>query len=265
MKFRKIISAVLGAAVALTVGAETVLANEPSEEYEIDTVGITFSSYEDFAENSGKALSECDDRQFMKYSDFIYLPSSLTERTEDISEILIAPTYCRTVFDIDGTTITSYHFNDDRDYSSVKEHGWKKDMNGTEVYLFTDNHSMGGGRMYYFEENGNYFALSVGADFGEAGSFMTKVYTDDHLFEENGSLYYINDNGEKESGLKKVGGHYYYFQKNDKSAVTDKVIEINSTVYKFNENGVCMGKFTGYAVMSDGTRIYYKNGKPVTE
>lgn len=263
MKIKGIISAILGAAVALTVGAGAVFANE--EVHESDTFGFTFGSYEDFAENSGEALSECDDGQFMKYSDFIYLPTSLTERTADITEILIAPTYCRTVFDIDGTNITSYYFRDDSDYTKIKEHGWKNDVNGAEVYLFTDNHSADGGRMYYFEENGNYFALSAGADFGEAGSFMTKVFIDEHLREEDGKLYYINDSGEKESGWKTVRGHDYYFRKGDCSAVSGRLFTIKGVTYRFTENGVCMGKFTGKTKSADGGIVCYENGKVVSE
>ncbi|MGN0695417.1 MAG: hypothetical protein ACI4J5_01480 [Oscillospiraceae bacterium] len=268
MRNKKIISSVLGAAMALTVGtvpvcADSTRSGESTGYYYNDNIeAVVFNSYEDFAEYSLEAFSVYYDGQFMKDADFLCLPSTLTDRTEDINSITITPTYCRTVFDIDGTEIVSYSYKDDYRYSYIKDCGWKKNVNGAEVYMYTD--SNGQGRLYYFEENGRYYALSVGADFGEAGCFMTKVFIDEHLYEEDGKLYCINDDGEKESGWKTINGHKYYFRRSDCTAVKGKVFAIGSTAYKFTENGVCLGKFSGKVKTSDGA-AYYENGKLVSE
>lgn len=271
MRNKRIISAVLGAAMALTVGAVPVCADstqsgEGTGYYYNDSIAaIVFGSYEDFAEYSYEAFSVCYDGQFMKDADFLCLPSTLTERTEDITDITITPTYCRIIFDIDGTEIVSYSYKDDYRYSYVKDFGWKKSVNSAEVYMYQDSNVLGGGNLYYFEENGKYYALSVGADFGEAGSFMTKVFIDEHLYEEDGKLYYINDDGEKESGWKTVNGHDYYFRRSDCSAVSGKLFTIKGVTYKFTENGVCLGKFNGKAKTSDGGVACYENGIIVSE
>ncbi|MGN1415761.1 MAG: hypothetical protein ACI4XF_02890 [Oscillospiraceae bacterium] len=268
MRNKRIISAIIGAAMALTVGAVTVCADTASGEgtgyyYNDSIAAVVFNSYNDFAEYSSEAFSVYYDGQFMKDADFLYLPSTLTDRTEDIICITITSTYCRTVFDIDGTEIVSYNYKDDYRYNYIKDCGWKKNVNNSEVYMYTD--SDGRGRMYYFEENGKYYALSVGADFGEAGSFMTKVFIDEHLCEENGKLYYIGDDDKKESGWKTVNGHDYYFRKGDCSAAAGGLFTIDGVTYKFTENGVCLEKFTGKAKSSDGGVVCYENGKIVSE
>ena len=86
------------------------------------------------------------------------------------------------------------------------------------------------------------------------------VNADSSIGEENGQLYCYNDSGEKESGWKEINGHSYYFRSSDKTAICGKAAEIGDVVYKFNDNGICKGKFTGYATQSDGSRVYYKDG-----
>lgn len=255
--------------MALTVGAVPVCADtvnsENIEYYEDESItGVIFDSYEAYLAYYEEVFDKFTYDDYMKDADYLPLPTSYADRLSDISEIMVTSRYCRIVFDIDGTKIVSYSYKDDYDYSMVKDHGWKYDVNGAEVYMFTDRSVYGGGRLYYFEENGRYYALSVNADFGEAGSFMTKVFIDEHLREEDGKLYYINDEGEKESGWKTVNGHKYYFRRSDCTAVKGKVFEIGSTAYKFTENGVCLGKFTGKVKTPDGV-AYYENGKLVSE
>lgn len=269
MRNKRIISSIIGAVMAMTMGTVPVCADTANSEntgyYEDESIaGVRFDSFEAYLAYYEEFFGEFNDDDFMKDSDFLMIPTSYADRLSDISEIIVTSRYCRIVFDIDGIKIVSYSYKDDFDYSMVKDHGWKYDVNGAEVYMFTDRNAPVGGKMYYFEENGKYYALSMGADFGEAGSFMTKVFTDEHLYEEDGKLYYINDDGEKESGWKTVNGHRYYFRISDCTAVKGKVFEIGSTAYKFTENGVCLGKYTGKVKTSHGT-AYYENGKLVSE
>lgn len=269
MKFKKIIPGVLAAAMSLTVSAVPVCADTANSKhidyYEDESItGVIFDSYKAYLAYYEEVFDKFTYDDYMKDADFLWLPTGLTDRTSDITEIIVSSRYCRITFDIDGTEIVSYSYKDDFDYSIVKDHGWKYDVNGAEVYMFTDRNVSGGGKMYYFEENGKYFALSVGAEFGEAGSFMTKLFIDEHLREEDGKLYYIGDEGKKESGWKTINGHDYYFRKGDCSAAAGGLFTIKGITYKFTENGVCTGKFTGKVKSSDGV-VYYENGLIVSE
>lgn len=65
---------------------------------------------------------------------------------------------------------------------------------------------------------------------------------------------------EKKKGWTTVNGNEYYY-KSDGTLATSS-LTIGGIRYKFDESGVCQGKYTGFTKSSKGKR-YWKNGKLV--
>lgn len=225
----------------------------------MDAIG--FYSWSDYLTYSQEANKRVKGDDYIDNYDYIYVPSLIANETENISQIFITPRYCKITYDINGENIdTSYYFIDDNkseshEYSlyGVTEGRKKTSSYGIDYYEY--NHE------YYCNYDGKFFSFSSSLDINDMGSVpFVKVYIDKHIQENDGNLYYMNDNNEPQSGWKTINGHKYYFRSSDKTAVCGKVKKINGIVYIFNTNGICKGKYTGYALQQDGTKVYYKDG-----
>lgn len=90
-----------------------------------------------------------------------------------------------------------------------------------------------------------------------AASFSTLAFADGgKLTKKDGAVYYM-DGGKYLTGWQDIGGERYYFRKTGE-AVT-KSATIGGIRYKFSSDGVCQGKYTGWA-RSGGKRFYYLDG-----
>lgn len=78
------------------------------------------------------------------------------------------------------------------------------------------------------------------------------------LTENDGKLYCIDFKGNFITGWIEIDGNEYYFKK-DGSAVR-KNTTINGIRYKFNSDGICEGKYSGWVKKSE-KYYYYKNGE----
>lgn len=262
MKFTGFITAALIGSICLTTSAFIVNAEEINDTEQfvgfylnscLDAVG--FDSWANYLTYSYEANITVKGDDYIDNYDYIYLPSSLTDKTDSITSVFLTPTYCETKFDIDGSEIDFKHyFSSDRQdhcyyYSDFAEiFGSKRTVDGVDVYRFSGED--------YFKWDGCYFSVS-GLDTDKLT--ISKVYIDSHFQEHDGELYYINDNGDKEIGVKSINGHQYYFRHKYGAAVRDKLAYIGGYAYIFDRNGICCGKYTGYAI-SSGERVYFSNG-----
>jgi len=281
MKHLKIIPAIILSFVLinneLSVNADSSIGNS---EYDADTeveihdgysfvagqFATSFNSYEDYAEHYHDASESIGSGYPMSYYfenyDYIYLPTYLMDSVEDITCIFVTPRYVRVTYSIDGEEMDFYHYflTDGEDSCEDFElTGGKIEVDGIIYYKIAE--AALGEKAYCCNYDNSYFVFTAETDLENMGAVpFTKVYADSSIGEENGQLYCYNDSGEKESGWKEINGHSYYFRSSDKTAICGKAAKIGDVVYKFNDNGICKGKFTGYATQSDGSRVYYKDG-----
>lgn len=237
--------------------------------YEYATLETTFYSYEDYL-NHSKEVEEKQRGYYMgtyfENYDYIYVPEYLKDKTDCITSITLMQGSCRVKYDIDGKTLETRHYfvSDGKDSCDLSEcsyalkRGIKKTSGDLDYYgNFGRNRHQ---TIYYCQWDGSYFGFDSQFGIDNMGDTpFVKLYNDSSLHEEDGCLYYGD---KKESGWKTVCGHRYYFRKNG-SAVQDSVYSIDGCMYKFNANGICMGKYTGYLTSSDGTKTHYKDGVPV--
>lgn len=86
--------------------------------------------------------------------------------------------------------------------------------------------------------------------------FNVNASNNGKLIEKNGKIYYVN--GEKYiTGWNKINDNLYYFKKSGE-AVTGSVT-IGGIRYKFNSDGICEGKYTGWT-RAGNKRFYYVDG-----
>ena len=71
-------------------------------------------------------------------------------------------------------------------------------------------------------------------------------------------LYCITQRGDYAQGWQDIGGKRYYFRKTG-AAVTSGA-KINGVYYKFDSDGICKGRYTGWSKKS-GKYYYYKQGR----
>ena len=81
--------------------------------------------------------------------------------------------------------------------------------------------------------------ISVSADFSK---------------DKNGNTVYTDESGEKATGLKKIEGTYYYFDKNGIMQTGTKIIN-NKNIYTFGKDGKFKKKADGWVEFTKGT--YY--------
>lgn len=277
MKILKIIAAAAVSAIVLGSGF-TVNAHGDHEgghhEYEYHdgyyfdyaASETTFNSYDDYLKSSKYIEELCKGGYMGRYYenyDYIYVPEHLKDNTDCITSITVTANKCRITYDIDSKSLETCHYfysdgqsSCDECHSAFKT-GIKKTSFGNEYYgTFGRNRHE---TVYYCRYDGSYFSFDSELGINNMGETpFVKLYNDSILREEDGCLYYGD---KKESGWKTVCGHRYYFRKNG-SAVQNSVYNIDGCMYKFNANGICTGKYTGYLKRSDGSRIYYNDGVP---
>ena len=71
-------------------------------------------------------------------------------------------------------------------------------------------------------------------------------------------LYYVYSDGSYAKGWQEIDGNTYYF--NEKGEAATKSCIIDGIRYKFDSDGICGGKYTGWTKKS-GEYYYYKNGE----
>lgn len=99
------------------------------------------------------------------------------------------------------------------------------------------------------------FALVCAAVISTA-SFSVSAYADE-LIRKDGNIYCM-DGDEYITGWKEIDGERYFFKKTGE-AVT-KSTTIGGIRYKFSSDGICKGKYTGWARSGD-KRYYYIDGE----
>lgn len=258
---RIVTAAVLAAALTFNTGVSVSAAEGYSLNDEL--AASEYYSLEDYFEYSPEVReivkNDTGSRRYETVCNYICLPASLADKTDSISEIFITPDYCKTTFDLeDGKTEFCHYFSSDNKdscyYFEIYADGRHKETIGdSEIYGLNRTGTS------YFTYNGCYFSVTIGSPVTEDDVTVVKLYADSHLQEKNSSLYYINDNGKQAKGWKTVGGNRYYFKKNGK-AVQNSTYKADGIMYKFNANGVCTGKYTGYIKKKDGSRVYYEDG-----
>lgn len=251
---------VLAAALTFNTGVSVSAADGYSL---IDELAASvYYSLEDYFEYSLEVRETIKNDTGIRYEtnyNYICVPEAFSDKTDSISEIIITLTYCKTTFDTeDGKTEFCHYFASDNS-KSCYEFGLYAEGRQKETIGKSEVYSLDVPDMSYFTYNGCYFSVTNSNPVTEEDVTVVKLYTDSHLQEKNGSLYYINDNGKQAKGWKTVGGNRYYFKKNGK-AVQSSTYKADGIMYKFNANGVCTGKYTGYIKKKDGSRIYYENG-----
>ncbi|MGN0608766.1 MAG: N-acetylmuramoyl-L-alanine amidase family protein [Oscillospiraceae bacterium] len=81
------------------------------------------------------------------------------------------------------------------------------------------------------------------------------------ITEKDGAIFCIEDDGSYGTGWKTIDGREYYFTKSGKALTKNTVI--NGIRYKFGSDGVCLGRYTGFA-KSGGKYFYYLDGEKLT-
>lgn len=89
------------------------------------------------------------------------------------------------------------------------------------------------------------------------GSVVCYGGFDKGIVTDGGKIFFVNDNGTLASGWKTVDGKKYYFRKSGE-AVTKSTL-IGGVRYKFGNDGVCAGAYTGWT-KSGGNRFYFVDG-----
>lgn len=223
---------------------------------------VVFSSYNDYKDYYSTANINFD---YIKNYDYLYIPQILEDKLNYITEIFITSEYCKLTFEIDEIKLTTCHFfqSDEKEYCLYYHRYFEnseieKNNVGMEYYLFGNEYNPD---QYYCKYNGSYFSISTELIECDMTDYkFVKVYFNQQLYEYDNELYYLNDNGLYETGWKFVGNHKYYFRSIDGTAIKNRLAFIDGYVYQFNNSGVCRGKYTGYALNTDGEKIYYRYG-----
>lgn len=236
--------------------------------YHHEIAAVSFGSYKDYTEHAGEVFSD-----YAENYDYLYVPDYLKDSTEDITNILITPTICTVTYQIGDVTAETKHYycydfnNGETDEKNMPPkfrdavRSAQKTVCGGMTYHKTIgiNHRT---HIYYCICSDSHFIFDEPFIGNMNGNGFVKLYTDKHLQEENGALYYIGDSGKKETGWKtSANGHTYYFRKDSGKAVQGGLFSKDGIMYQFNHNGVCTGRYTGYSKKPDGSRVYYKDGR----
>lgn len=81
------------------------------------------------------------------------------------------------------------------------------------------------------------------------------------ITEKDGLIFYVEEDGSYGTGWRTIDGRKYYFTKSGKALTKSTVI--NGIRYKFGSDGVCLGRYTGFA-KSGGKYFYYLDGEKLT-
>ena len=236
-----------------------------------------FNSYEDYAKHSYEASANIGlggiypMNRYLENYDYIYVPTYLKDNINDIVCVFVTPRYCRVTYQIDGKELDTFHyFFSDGEKSCEDIQPFIDEEKSIQMGKMTYFEKDGCGAVYYGEDSdvssyccnydNSFFEFNSDFDIERMGETpFVKLYIDEHLQEKDGNLYYINNDGTKSYGWKTINGHKYYFRKNTGMAIKNKKADISGCVYVFDDNGICKGKYTGYA-MTGNKKVYYKDG-----
>lgn len=241
---------------------------------------VSFDSFDDYVKSSYKASKKIGLGDiypmncYLENYDYIYVPTYLKDKTDDILCVFVSPRFCRITYKVGNAELDTYHyFQSDgkkscEDFQPAYDDNNRTDI-GDVVYFIRKGY---GNKLETYKDktayccnyNGSYLLFSTEFGLENMGEIpFTKVFVDKHMQEKNGKLYYMNDKNEPQSGWKTINGHKYYFRSLYKTAICGKNANIGGVVYSFNQNGICKGKFTGYTKDINGNRIRYKDGVAV--
>ncbi len=88
-------------------------------------------------------------------------------------------------------------------------------------------------------------------DIGRIGVVCVTWNRDEYIKVTGYSIY------DSKAGWNNIDGDHYYVKAD--GTLATKPCVIKGVFYKFDQSGVCKGKYTGFAKISKGT-VYYKNG-----
>ena len=260
----RLISAALAAASIMSCAAVPVFAEKSGYFTYVDTIaGIQFDSMEDLiafiAKNRDKSTIEKiepEASEWLLTTDSLSVPSAVADNISDIAHIIITPTYVSTMFEKDSKIFELYAYIDKKAGENQYEvaqgqlseglyDSRKTTSDGKTVYF---SQILGDGN-YTWKEDGKYYWLRV---------YDCDGYSKADLKYCNITAYPLTGTEETaETGWKTIDGKQYYFDENGNKVT--KATTIDGVLYKFGNDGVCSGKYSGWARTKTG-RYYYKNG-----
>ena len=260
----RLISAALAAASIMSCAAVPVFAEKSGYFTYVDTIaGIQFDSMEDLiafiAKNRDKSTIEKIEPEasdWLLTTDSLSVPSAVADNISDIAHIIITPTYVSTMFEKDSKIFELYAYIDKKAGENQYEvaqgqlseglyDSRKTTSDGKTVYF---SQILGDGN-YTWKEDGKYYWLRV---------YDCDGYSKADLKYCNITAYPLTGTEETaETGWKTIDGKQYYFDENGNKVT--KATTIDGVLYKFGNDGVCSGKYSGWARTKTG-RYYYKNG-----
>lgn len=260
----RLISAALAAASIMSCTAVPAFAAGSEYFTYVDAIaGIQFDSVDDLiafiAENSGKNTIEKIEPEasdWLLTTESLYIPSAVRDNILDIAHIIITPTYVSTMFERDGKPYELYAYFDKKAGKSKYEEARRKLSDGkydSRKMTYDDNtvyfsQEISDGN-YIWKEDGKYYWLRV---------YNSTGYSEEDLKYCTVTAYPLTGTEETaETGWKTIDGRKYYFDESGNKVT--KATTIDGVLYKFDKNGVCGGKYSGWA-KTKTAKYYYKNG-----
>lgn len=238
------------------------------------------------------AEREKDELAFMLDLNTLYFPAGFAEKIDQISSIMMTPTYLCVTFDCDGVHYELYDYHSaiagKRQLDAAKSYVQTgnpafdhREINGNGVYSYFSDAGLPEHAYRYtyhcWEQDGKYFTLRV----NEINADPNKRYFElchaeayplfdpppaSGFFRVNGALCYKNADGSSPKGWTKIGGKTYYFRPNGEALT--KNTTIGGIRCKFNSDGHFLGRYTGWlkkiVVYPREDYYYYKNGEMQT-
>ncbi len=157
MKKLKFVPAVI---LSLAVLGSGFSVSASDKEYDVDTEvevhegysivwgqsAVSFDSFDDYAEYSLSARKELGEggiypmNYYFENYDYIYVPTFLKDKTEDISCIFISSGACRVTYKINDKELDTYHYFLSDNKESCTEYQTASDSSGKTVVGSTEYH-----------------------------------------------------------------------------------------------------------------------------
>lgn len=271
---KKMLCTALAAIMMTAALPSAVCANEFYTEVDV-LAGIRFDSAEKLEECIASGDFDGVDNDVYRYlsnADFLYVPQGYTDKTSEINDIIITPTYIRTNYDNNGNNFSFYHYHNKtagkNEYSTAADMAESGNFSGEDkdgVYYYEVPYFDDYEGYYCFKQDGEYFIIRSLSDMDSEILPVcgAEKYSFEDTFESvglqniNGDIYYINEDGSYARGWREIDGDKYYFTKGGKAAVKNMII--GGVYQRFDSDGKYIGKYTGWAKRSD-KYFYYKNG-----
>ncbi|MBR1833370.1 MAG: hypothetical protein IJ784_13260 [Ruminiclostridium sp.] len=258
------IAAALAAASAMSCTAVPAFAAGSEYFTYVDTIaGIQFDSMEDLiafiAKNRDKSTIEKIEPEasdWLLTTDSLFVPSAVADNISDIAHIIITPTYVSTMFEKDSKIFELYAYIDNKAGTNAYKiaqgqlseglyDSHKTTLGGSTLYF---SQILGDGN-YTWKEDGKYYWLRV---------YNSTGYNEDDLKFCSIVAYPLTETKvTSEAGWKTIDSRKYYYDESGNKVT--KATTIDGVLYKFGNDGVCSGKYSGWARTKTG-RYYYKNG-----